>query len=78
MSKEAYTIGETAWFKGEPVTVTTEPYKLYGGMWQDAKRQDGKTVMLPTPGQVRDNARQNQENWKRQQAAFRRLADAQS
>lgn len=70
-----YTIGEEVWHQGDPVTVTTEPYTLYGGEWQDAETEGGKTVTMLTP-ECRDRqARRKQERWKEEQAAFRRLSN---
>jgi hypothetical protein len=41
-----YQVGEKMWFKGDEVTISGEPYNLYGGTWQDGKTADGKTVTV--------------------------------
>ena len=44
-----HAIGATVWHNGTPAVITTEPYTLYGGTWQDAKAESGRTITVPTP-----------------------------
>ena len=39
-------IGEELWFMGYEVKVISEPYILYGGLFQDVKRKDGKVQTI--------------------------------
>jgi hypothetical protein len=41
-----YEIGEKVWFKGDEYTITTAPYVLHGGMFQDATDENGKIVTV--------------------------------
>ena len=70
---EFYAIGGKTWNRGLEVTITSEPYTLYGGEWQDGINEDGKKVTLATPRQDRENVKKTQESWKDQQAQFRNL-----
>lgn len=75
-SAEAYAIGDETHFKGDKVTITSEPYELYGGMWQDAETEDGKKVTLPTPGERSKQVKDNHDAWQQQQGEFRGLREA--
>jgi len=70
---EMYEIGAEVWFKGDPITITSEPYTLYGGEWQDGIGDSGKIVTVPTPAQEQKNVAAQQQAWQKQQAEFRRL-----
>lgn len=72
-----YRIGETTYFKGSKVKVTTAPYELYGGEFQDAVTESGKTVTIVTPRQRDAQTKKNQDQYTKQQEAFARLRDPQ-
>jgi hypothetical protein len=44
-----YAIGSTVWHNGTPAKVVSAPFVLYGGEWQDATTEAGKTITVPTP-----------------------------
>lgn len=67
-------IGTKTWFKGEELTITSAPYSLYGGMWQDGVTSTGKTVTIPTPEQHKENTKSKQHAWSEQQRQFSKLA----
>ncbi len=67
-------IGEKTWFRGNEITITTEPYELYGGRWQDGIDEIGKTVSVVAPAQCKVNAEKVKAEHKEQQAGFARLA----
>lgn len=71
----AYQINETTYFKGDPVTVTSEPFELHGGWWQNAQTEDGKVIMIKAPEQREIDTLNNQAAWQNQQAGFRRLKE---
>ena len=66
-------VGDKIWTRGIEITITTEPYSLYGGMWQDGIDENGQTHTIPTQEQVKDNTKRDKAEWKSQQAAFSRL-----
>lgn len=68
-----FPIGSTTWFRGDELTVTSEPYMAHGGEFQDAIRADGKTFAVATPEQREHNAREAQREHREQQEQFRRL-----
>jgi hypothetical protein len=70
-----YTIGDRIWFKGDRVTITTEPYTLYGGNWQDSTTDDGNTVTVPTPASKASHMRQERKARQRKQEAFGRIRE---
>ena len=73
MEKLHYKIGEKTWFKGDEVTVTTEPYVLNNHQWQDAVNGKGDTVTLATPLQKRVNLNNAQMIYSQSQIAFSNL-----
>lgn len=68
-------IGSTVYFRGEPVTITSEPYTYCGGEFQDGTAEDGRTLSIATPREVNRNAQAHRDEFKRQQAAFRRIRE---
>jgi hypothetical protein len=69
-----YEIGEKVWFKGDEYTITTVPYSLHGGEFQDATDENGKTVTVPTPEARTAQAERVRSEYKEMQAGFRSLA----
>lgn len=73
----AYEIGEVIWFKGDEVEIITEPFELYGALWQDAiVLETGKRVTVRAPDQVAARAEKAKAEWREQQAGFRRIREA--
>lgn len=68
-----YKIGEATWHNGDEITITTEPYELYGGEWQDGIDKAGRTVTVATPRQKAANAARKLQERKEQQEGFARL-----
>ena len=66
-------IGDKKWHAGDEVTITSEPYNLYGGEWQDAVTDSGKTITIATERHVQANVDRNRADWKDQQSQFARL-----
>lgn len=66
-------IGETTWFRGDEVTITSEPYILHGGEFQDAVTADGRTVTMATAAQREADAMLRQSEYREAQAGFSRL-----
>jgi len=66
-------VGSKTWTRGIEVTIISEPYELYGGMWQDAQDENGKVWTIATKEQRTKNAAAKKIEWKRQQEAFARL-----
>lgn len=73
----AYPIGETVYHNGDACKITGQPYTLYGAEWQDAEREDGRTVTIKTPAQKAADAAAKQAEWHAQQADFRKLKGTQ-
>lgn len=71
----AYEIGQKVWDKGEKVTITSWPFILHGGEFQNAVTEGGKTIVVATPSQKLANARRAQEEREAQQTEFRRLRE---
>ena len=69
-------IGDKVWYKGDEVTITTEAFRLHGGLFQDATTEDGKTVTIATPEQSMVNCINTQMEWMEQQKQFSRLKHA--
>ncbi len=67
-------IGEKTFLRGEEITITTAPYELYGGWWQDGVDKFGKVFLVVTPTQRKIEAGRARVEWKEQQAGFARLA----
>lgn len=67
-------IGEKTFFRGNEITITTAPYELYGGWWQDGVDETGKTVSVVSPTQREADAKKAKAEHKEQQAGFARLA----
>jgi len=59
--------------RGIEITITTEPYELYGGMWQDGVDENGKVYTIKTEAQRNADDAKAQAEWKEQQAGFARL-----
>jgi len=70
----AYTIGQKTFSRGDEITITTEAYELYGGLWQDGTDEHGKTVTLPVPEYVANRVAESQAKYKAQQATFSRIS----
>lgn len=68
-----FAIGHKIWSRGEEATITTEPYEMHGGQWQDAETESGKTVTVPTPEYKDACGRQLKADWREQQRQFRNL-----
>ena len=66
-------IGDKTFFRGNEVTVTSEPYKLYGGWFVDCIDNNGEKVTVATKEQRQADASTEINNWKNQQAQFRKL-----
>jgi len=66
-------IGSKVWFKGDEVTITSEPFMLHGGEFQNAIKADGSVVTIATAKQSKTNAATAQKAYADQQADFRRL-----
>ncbi len=72
----AYAIGETVWRGGCECRITTEPYAMAKGAWQDALNlETGKTVMVPTPESTAASVAKQHADWHEMQAGFKRLRD---
>ena len=70
----AYAIGEVVWRKGEEVTITTQPFDLFGGWWQDGiSSETGKTVCVPTQENVAARSEKQRADHAAMQAGFHRL-----
>jgi len=72
-AESEYKLGDKIVFKGSNATITTKPYELYGGKWQDAKTVDGKTITVPTPSEKGKNVLLKQKEFESQQDQFRKL-----
>lgn len=46
---DVYPIGARVWRGGDELTVTGEPFALYGGEWQTATNDAGRELLIPTP-----------------------------
>jgi len=68
-----YEIGTVVWFKGDKVTITSEPFMLHGGEFQNAEREDGRSVVVATPAQKLKDVQIRRAEREAQQAEFRRL-----
>ena len=66
-------IGDKTWLKGDEVTITSEPYMMHGGEFQNAVTEDGKEICIATPAQTAKNVQDFQSDWAKQQAEFRNL-----
>lgn len=44
-------IGTKVYFRGDEVTITSEPFQLYGGEFMEAVTEDGKKVTVATDAQ---------------------------
>lgn len=71
--KTIYRVGEKTWFRGDEVTITSEPYELSGGEFQDAVRDDGKKVSVVTPRYEQARINKNRLDWQQQQDDFKKL-----
>ena len=66
-------IGNKTWFKGDEVTITSEPFILHGGEFQKAVTKDGKEVVIATPAQKAKDVRRAQEEYQEQQESYLRF-----
>ena len=73
MQKASYEIGETVWSGGDEVTITSEPYELHGGTWQNGVTASGQKKTVITPLARAFDVAKQQTQWKEQQAAFSRI-----
>ncbi len=73
----AYAIGEKIWSRGSEVTITSEPYMISGGEFQDSVDENGKAWIEATPEERERNVHRNRQEFKDQQEAFSRLKKAQ-
>jgi hypothetical protein len=71
-------VGAKIWYNGDEVTITTKPYDLYGGEFQDAVTDLGKIVRIRTPRDKDKQVKADQDKWHEQQEAFSRLHRAQN
>ena len=67
-------IGDRTYFRGNEITIITEPYELYGGWWQDGIDSTDKTYCVPSLAQREVNVKKAHAERKEQQAGFARLA----
>ena len=67
-------IGDKVWFRGEELTITGNPYKLYGGLFVDAVGGDGNTKTIPAEEQIAISAGMAIDEFRNAQAGFSRLA----
>jgi hypothetical protein len=72
----AYAIGQNIFFRGSEITITSAPYALHGGEWQDGAAEGGKTYTVPTPEQAEANVAERRAEWRKMQEGFRRLKTA--
>jgi len=66
-------IGEQTYSRGEKVTVTTEPFELHGGMFQNAVDDNGKVYTLMVTESLEEHAKMKRQEWLDRQAGFSRL-----
>ena len=72
-SVKPYKIGDKTYFKGDEVTITSDPYEYRGGEWHDAITESGKKVVVASRAHVSRNVLESRERWRRMQADFRKL-----
>ena len=65
--------GDQVWFKGDLVTVISEPYAKFGGEFVDIELPNGSIAMMATPAQKDVDAQRQREDWNTMQAGFARL-----
>ncbi len=70
---QGYPVGSTQFFKGDEVTITSEPREEFGGLFQEAVKADGTTVTLAAPEQRQADVERAQQERAQQQAEFRKL-----
>jgi len=68
-------IGDKVSCRGDIVTITTAPYKEFGGMWVDAVTESGLIVSIPTKEQVALNNARNKKVFDDQQTGFAKLRE---
>lgn len=68
-----YPLGHKLWHRGDEVTVTSNPYPLFGGMFQDATTEEGRVVQVVPPAEQSRLSERNRREWREQQEGFRRL-----
>ena len=69
-------IGTKIWYKGDEVTITSDPYMDGGMEWINAVREDGVEVVMITEAQRSVQVNQAQRVWREQQKGFARLHKA--
>jgi hypothetical protein len=71
--KTEYEIGEAVWSHGDEYIITTEPYELHGGTFQDGVNETGRTACLATPGEKAKRLEEKKQVRKEMQEGFSRL-----
>ena len=69
-----YAIGQKTFFRGQEITITTEPYYLHGATWQDGITESGKIFTVRSLEEIAKRAERTKSEWAEQQTAFRGLA----
>lgn len=68
-------IGSIVWHRGNPCLITSAPYTLHGGEFQDAVDQEtGKSVVVATPAHVERRSAENISGWHDMQRGFQELS----
>ena len=70
-----YEIGEKIWYSGDELEIIGEPYSLHGGMWQDAKKENGEIIPVITKEENEKDLKKRQKQWKEQQDGFRKVRE---
>ena len=68
-------IGSKVWTGGNEITITTEPYTVHGGEYQDGVTDSGVILSVVTPEAKAGQVKEKQDTWQRQQDGFRRLRE---
>ena len=63
----------TIWFKGDELTITSNPFMLHGGEFVTAVNAEGKEFTVATRAQQARNAEDRQTEWIKQQSEFAKL-----
>jgi len=69
-------VGDRVWLRGDQVTITSDPYELYGKQFVNVVDANGKQLIMMTPAQVAENITAARRVWVEQQAGFKRLHDS--
>lgn len=70
---QGYPLGHQMWHKGESVQITSAPYELFGGWFQDAVDKNDQTYQVVPEAEAERLSVQNRDEWRQQQEGFRRL-----